>query len=98
MFILEHPCSTNLIAGRTSEQFDERIIGSTMKKHLRSKCFFSYIRRAASYIAFGSEIRLSPSDIRFASFSANIISLRRRRNITFAAGRNITPGGVRHII
>ena len=69
-----------------------------MKKHLRSKCFFSYIRRAASYIAFGSEIRLSPSDIRFASFSANIISLRRRRNITFAAGRNITPGGVRYII
>ena len=68
-----------------------------MKKHLRSKCFFSYIRRAASYIAFGSDIRLSPGDIRFASFSANIISLRRRRNITFAVGRNITPNEVRHI-
>ena len=69
-----------------------------MKKHLRSKCFFSYIRRAASYIAFGSDIRLSPGDIRFASFSANIISLRRRRNITYSAGKNIPPSGVRHII
>ena len=68
------------------------------KYHLRSKCFFSYIRRAASYIAFGSDIRLSPGDIRFASFSANIISLRRRRNITYSAGKTFPPSGVRHII
>ena len=38
-----------------------------------------------------------PSDIRFASARANIISLCRRHNISFATGKNITPSGARYI-
>ena len=38
-----------------------------------------------------------PSDIRFSSVRVNIISLRQRRNITFATGKNITPSTARHI-
>ena len=67
------------------------------EKALALQVLFQFYSPAASSIAFGSDIRLFR--VLFASRVewANRIPLRHRRNITFAAGKNITPNEVRHI-
>ena len=50
--------------------------GEPGKSTCESKCFFSYIRLAASDIAFGSDIRFASGIVLRTVWRANIISLR----------------------
>lgn len=74
-----------------------RLVTLSQKKHLHSQVLFQLYSPAASSIAFDSDIRLKPSDIRFASLIGEYNATAPRAQYHFCRGKNITPNDARHI-
>ena len=68
-----------------------------MKNRLLLQTVFQLYSPCGEFYCYAVIFGFQPSDIALRQLKANIISLRQRRNITFAKGENITPNEVRYI-